>query len=38
MIGSHAAEFYAKRGDQVIALDNLMRSRLFGSKAQVGGV
>jgi len=32
MIGSHAAEFYAKRGDQVIALDNLMRSRLFGSK------
>ena len=32
MIGSHAAEYYARRGDQVVALDNLMRSRLFGSK------
>ncbi len=31
MIGSHAAEYYAKAGHQVIAFDNLMRSRLFGS-------
>ena len=32
MIGSHAAEFYAQGGHQVIALDNLMRSKLFGSQ------
>jgi len=31
MIGSHAAEYYAKKGDEVIILDNLMRSKLFGS-------
>ncbi|MFA5147114.1 MAG: NAD-dependent epimerase/dehydratase family protein [Candidatus Omnitrophota bacterium] len=30
MVGSHAAEYYAKRGCKVIALDNLMRSKLFG--------
>jgi CDP-paratose 2-epimerase len=30
MVGSHTAEYYAKKGDDVIALDNLMRSRLFG--------
>lgn len=30
LIGSHAAELYAKRGDTVIVLDNLMRSKLFG--------
>ena len=30
MVGSHSAEYYAKRGDEVIALDNLMRSKLFG--------
>ena len=30
MVGSHAAEFYASRGDDVIVLDNLMRSKLFG--------
>ena len=30
LVGSHTAEYYAKRGDEVIALDNLMRSRLFG--------
>ncbi|MFA6142767.1 MAG: NAD-dependent epimerase/dehydratase family protein [Candidatus Omnitrophota bacterium] len=30
MIGSHAAEYYAKRGEEVIVLDNLMRSKLFG--------
>src|SRR3989338_1879638 len=30
MVGSHTAEYYAKRGDEVIALDNLMRSQLFG--------
>jgi CDP-paratose 2-epimerase len=32
MIGSHAAEYFAHRGDEVVALDNLMRSKLFGSK------
>lgn len=30
MVGSHAAEYYAKRGEEVIVLDNLMRSKLFG--------
>jgi len=30
MVGSHAAEFYAKKGWNVVVLDNLMRSRLFG--------
>lgn len=30
LVGSHTAEYYAKRGDEVIVLDNLMRSRLFG--------
>ena len=30
MVGSHAAEFYAEKGDEVIILDNLMRSSLFG--------
>lgn len=28
-IGSHAAEFYARRGDSVIVLDNLSRARLL---------
>lgn len=28
-IGSHAAEFYAARGDEVVICDNLSRSRLF---------
>ena len=30
LVGSHAAEYYAKRGGEVIVLDNLMRSQLFG--------
>lgn len=30
MVGSHAVEYYAKKGCKVIALDNLMRSKLFG--------
>ena len=30
MIGSHAAEYYATRGNEVVVLDNLMRSKLFG--------
>lgn len=29
LVGSHTAEYYAKRGDEVIVLDNLMRSKLF---------
>jgi CDP-paratose 2-epimerase len=29
MVGSHAAEFYAKKDCSVIVLDNLMRSKLF---------
>lgn len=29
MVGSHTAEYYAKRQEEVIILDNLMRSRLF---------
>src|SRR5579864_8528409 len=34
MIGSHAAEFYAQGKHQVIAFDNLMRSKLFGSQKE----
>lgn len=30
LVGSHAAEYFAKRGEEVIVLDNLMRSSLFG--------
>ncbi|MFH1790364.1 MAG: NAD-dependent epimerase/dehydratase family protein [Candidatus Omnitrophota bacterium] len=30
MVGSHAAQYYADRGNDVIVFDNLMRSRLFG--------
>ena len=30
MVGSHTAEYYAKRGEDVTVLDNLMRSKLFG--------
>jgi CDP-paratose 2-epimerase len=30
MVGSHAAEYYAKRNAEVVVLDNLMRSKLFG--------
>ncbi|MFH2138275.1 MAG: NAD-dependent epimerase/dehydratase family protein [Candidatus Omnitrophota bacterium] len=32
MVGSHCAEYYAKKGAKVVALDNLMRSELFKSK------
>jgi CDP-paratose 2-epimerase len=34
MVGSHAAEYYARIGDEVIVLDNLMRSKLFHSKKE----
>ena len=30
LVGSHTAEYYAKKDYQVIILDNLMRSQLFG--------
>lgn len=30
LVGSHTADYYAKRGEEVIVLDNLMRSQLFG--------
>ena len=30
LVGSHTAEFYANRADEVIVLDNLMRSQIFG--------
>ena len=30
-IGSHCAEYYAKQGHEVVVLDNLMRSKIFGS-------
>jgi CDP-paratose 2-epimerase len=29
LVGSHTAEYYACKGEEVIVLDNLMRSRLF---------
>ena len=30
LVGSHVAEYYAKKKADVVVLDNLMRSRLFG--------
>lgn len=30
LVGSHAAEYYANKGDDVVVIDNLMRSSLFG--------
>ena len=30
LVGSHCAEYFALRGEEVIVLDNLMRSTLFG--------
>ncbi|MEK6977546.1 MAG: NAD-dependent epimerase/dehydratase family protein [Candidatus Hydrothermarchaeota archaeon] len=30
-VGSHVVEYYAKRGEEVIALDNLSRARILGS-------
>lgn len=30
LVGSHAAEYYAKQGEEIVVLDNLMRSKLFG--------
>ena len=30
MVGSHAAEYFALKGDTVTVFDNLMRSKLFG--------
>ena len=29
LVGSHTTEYYAKKGDEVVILDNLMRSQLF---------
>ncbi len=34
LVGSHAAEYYAKKGHEVVVLDNLMRSSLFGYKKE----
>ena len=31
-IGSHAAEFYAQKGEEVVVIDNLSRADLLGSK------
>jgi CDP-paratose 2-epimerase len=30
LVGSHAAEYFANKGNKVIVLDNLMRSKIFG--------
>ncbi|MCM8770316.1 MAG: GDP-mannose 4,6-dehydratase [Candidatus Omnitrophica bacterium] len=30
LVGSHCAEHFAQKGDEVVVLDNLMRSQLFG--------
>lgn len=32
LVGSHAVEHYAQKGNKVVVLDNLMRSQLFGSE------
>jgi CDP-paratose 2-epimerase len=34
-VGSHAAEYYAKKGDKVIVYDNLSRSELLGQEIDV---
>jgi len=34
-VGSHVSEYYAKRGEQVIALDNLSRAEMFGMNRKV---
>lgn len=34
MVGSHCAEYYAGKGCEVVVLDNLMRSKLFGFDKQ----
>ncbi len=34
LVGSHTAEYYAKKDYEVIVLDNLMRSQLFGYDKQ----
>ena len=31
LVGSHTAEYYARQGNEVVVLDNLMRSQIFGS-------
>ncbi|MBM3249183.1 MAG: NAD-dependent epimerase/dehydratase family protein, partial [Candidatus Omnitrophica bacterium] len=30
LVGSHCAEHFALKGDDVVILDNLMRSKIFG--------
>ncbi len=30
LVGSHCAEYFALKGDKVVVLDNLMRSKIFG--------
>jgi len=32
MVGSHCAEYFAKKKHKVVVIDNLMRSKIFGSK------
>lgn len=32
LVGSHCAEHFAQKGNMVVVVDNLMRSRIFGSK------
>jgi CDP-paratose 2-epimerase len=33
-VGSHTSEFYARRGEEVIVLDNLSRDRILGSDSK----
>lgn len=32
MIGSHCAEYFARKNNRIVVIDNLMRSQIFGSK------
>src|SRR3989304_5001371 len=32
MVGSHCAEYCARKKHQIVVVDNLMRSKIFGSK------
>jgi CDP-paratose 2-epimerase len=32
LVGSHAAEYFSRQGHRVLGLDNLSRSKIFGSK------
>lgn len=32
LVGSHCAEYFSRKGNKIVVVDNLMRSEIFGSK------